>query len=90
VGVASGGCGGIVALGAGKTAGKGRPYFSMIRFVVAPRPLTSTKRTSWSGRSAALNWTVPVASMWLISSATASDALRMYWDPARPRMTMSW
>lgn len=42
VGKTSGGFGGIVADGAGKTFGKGRPYFSRMRPVVAPSCVTST------------------------------------------------
>jgi hypothetical protein len=40
--VATGGCGGIEALGSGYSAGNGRPYFSRIRVVVAPSERTST------------------------------------------------
>ena len=50
-------------------------YFAISRFVVAPSCVMSVTWTSASGRMTMLNVALPDAIRWVISSATASDAL---------------
>ena len=63
--------------GAGTTSGIGRPYFSMIRFVVSPSVGRPPAAGPCPGRRTMLNVAVPAACRWAISSATGSGARTM-------------